>query len=74
MTDFLRLRNRLFPYIYAMNIKLTSEGTPLMQPIYWDYPKRGEAYRVRKEYYFGYELLVLPITTPQDPNCDWLEC
>jgi len=51
-----------------MNVKSASEGTPLIQPIYWDYPKRNEAYRARNEYYFGSELIVLPITTPQDPK------
>ncbi len=66
MTEFLRLRHRLLPYVYTMNVRSASEGTPLMQPVYWDFPKREEAYRARNEYYFGSELIVLPITTPQD--------
>jgi alpha-glucosidase (family GH31 glycosyl hydrolase) len=68
MTDFLRLRHRLLPYLYTMNQKAASEGSPLVQPMYWDYPKREEAYRVPTQYFFGSELIVVPITAPQDPK------
>jgi len=34
----------------------------------WDYPNRGEEYRVPNQYLFGSELMVVPITEPQDPE------
>lgn len=68
MTDFLRLRHRLLPYLYTMNAKAAFESTPIIQPMYWDYPNRDEAYRVPNEYLFGSELIVVPITEPQDPK------
>jgi len=66
MTDYLRLRHRLLPYLYTMNAKSATEGTPLVRPMYWGYAERKEAYHVPNEYLFGSQLLVIPITTPQD--------
>lgn len=67
ISNFLRLRHRLIPYLYSMNIR-AAQGEPLVQPMYWEYPYRGEAYGNRNQYLFGSELLVIPITTPQDPR------
>jgi alpha-glucosidase (family GH31 glycosyl hydrolase) len=68
ITNFLRLRHRLLPYLYTMNAKAALEGTTIVQPMYWDYPNRDEAYRVPNQYLFGSELIVVPITEPQDPK------
>jgi alpha-glucosidase (family GH31 glycosyl hydrolase) len=68
MTEFLRLRHRLLPYLYTMNGKSAIEGTPLVRPVYWAYPEREEAYTFPNQYLFGSELIVLPITAPQDPK------
>ena len=67
MTDFLRLRHRLIPYLYSMNYLTHREGLPLVRPMYYhhDVP---EAYAVPNQYYFGTELLVCPITKPADPQ------
>lgn len=66
MSDYLRLRHRLIPYLYTMNVRAATEGLPLVQPMYWGYPDRQEAYQVPNQYFFGSELIVVPITTPQD--------
>lgn len=68
MKDFLRLRHRLLPYLYSMNCKASVDGTPLIQPMYWDFPNRDEAYRVPNQYFFGSELIVVPVTVPEDPK------
>jgi alpha-glucosidase (family GH31 glycosyl hydrolase) len=67
VSNFLRLRHRLIPYLYTMNVRAT-KGEPLVQPMYWEHPYRGEAYGFRNQYLFGSEILVIPITTPQDPR------
>lgn len=66
MERFLRFRHRLVPYLYAMNVRSAREGVPLVQPIYWAYPARKEAYAHRNNYFFGSELLVFPIVEPED--------
>lgn len=63
--NFLRLRHRLIPYLQTMNVR-ASMGEPLIQPMYWDHPKRDEAYNFKNQYMFGSEMAVIPITTQQD--------
>ncbi|MFT8330196.1 TIM-barrel domain-containing protein [Bifidobacterium psychraerophilum] len=66
MVEVLRLRQELLPYLYTMNWRNASEGKELVEPMYWQYPERGEAYDVPNEYFFGSELLVAPITEAMD--------
>lgn len=65
--DFLRLRHRLLPYLYTMNVRFYRENIPLIQPMYYENPEASEAYEVRNQYYFGGELIVHPITTKMNP-------
>lgn len=63
MNEFLRLRHRLIPYLYTMNY-LSYKGRPLISPMYYDNPEDWDAYGVKNQYYFGTEMIVAPITTP----------
>lgn len=67
--DYLRLRHKLIPYLYAMNDLTHRTGRALCEPLYytWDTP---EAYRMRNMYRFGTQLLVAPITRPDDRTCN----
>ena len=67
MTYWLRFRHRLFPYIYTMNYRNHVELEPLLQPMYYAYPKKTAAYEVKNQYLFGSELMVAPITEPNNP-------
>lgn len=85
MTRFMILRHQLIPYIYTMNVVNANEGIPLIRPLYYAEPDVIESYEVKNEYYFGSQLLVLPITTPIDrhtrlaseklylPDGDWYD-
>ncbi len=64
MGDWLRLRHRLFPYLYTMNYRNHTELVPLVQPMYYYYPKCDAAYNMKNQYFFGSELMVAPITSP----------
>ena len=66
MTDALRLRHRLLPYLYSMNHRAARDGAPLVQPMYWSHPEMPDAYQVPNQYTFGTELVVAPITSPRD--------
>lgn len=61
---WLRMRHRLFPYIYTMNYRCHKELLPLVQPMYYSHPKCGAAYDVPNQFWFGSELVVCPITEP----------
>ena len=68
MTDALRLRHRLFPYLYTMNRRCYAELRPLVEPMYWEYPEKDMAYAVPNQFFFGSELMVAPITESSDKN------
>lgn len=65
MTQALRLRHRMIPYLYTMNYRCYAQGIPLVLPLYYLYPDEPWAYNHPNEYYFGSELLVQPITSPR---------
>ncbi|MBQ7595780.1 MAG: DUF5110 domain-containing protein [Clostridia bacterium] len=60
--DFLRLRQRLIPYIYSMNYRQSFEGRAFIEPMYYEYPDDENAYKCRNQYLFGSELICAPIT------------
>ncbi|KAK3399729.1 glycosyl hydrolases family 31-domain-containing protein [Sordaria brevicollis] len=68
MKDHLQLRYRLIPFLYTMNVRATYESEPLMQPMYWNHKDDEEAYTVPNQYYFGPDLIVAPITTPNNKS------
>lgn len=65
---WMRLRHKLFPYIYTMNYRNHKELEPIIQPMYYSYPKKSAAYDAKNQYMFGSELMVRPIT---EPICDF---
>ena len=64
--DYLQLRHKLIPYLYAEAKKYSSYGTTLVQPLYYKYPQTYDEPLYRNEYYFGSELFVSPITNEKD--------
>ncbi|KAK1777708.1 glycosyl hydrolases family 31-domain-containing protein [Copromyces sp. CBS 386.78] len=68
MTNYMQLRYRLIPFLYTMNVRACYESEPLMQPMYWNHKDDEEAYTVPNQYYFGPDLIVAPITTPNDSS------
>lgn len=64
MEDFLRLRHKMIPYLYTMNYRQYAEGIPMILPMYYQYPKKHEAYEVPNQYLFGSEMVVAAVTTP----------
>jgi len=64
--EFLKLRHCLFPYLYTMNYRNHNELLPLVQPMYYSYPKCSGAYEVPEQFWFGSELIVVPVTEKCD--------
>lgn len=63
VSDYLRLRHKMLPYIYSEGRKTHENNVPICRPTYYDYPEIDLAYKYRNEYFFGSELLVCPITS-----------
>ena len=63
---WLKMRHQLFPYIYTMNYRCHEKLLPLVQPMYYSHPKCSAAYEVPNQFWFGSELIVAPITEPNN--------
>lgn len=64
--EWLNFRHKLIPYIFSMNHRCHSDGIALCEPMYYSYPNDKNAYNVPNQYMFGSELMVCPITSPQN--------
>lgn len=65
ISEFLRLRHRLVPYIYTMMHRGYEKGIPMVRPMYHKYSRVANAFSVKNEFFFG-DLIVAPITSPCD--------
>ncbi|MFR0355614.1 TIM-barrel domain-containing protein [Streptomyces sediminimaris] len=62
---FLRLREALVPYTYTLAQQAGSTGTPIVRPLYLQYPEEETAYaRADSEYLYGPDMLVAPVAKP----------
>jgi alpha-glucosidase (family GH31 glycosyl hydrolase) len=66
ISEFMRLRHRLVPFLFTRNIICSLEDNPLVKPMYWEYPNENLAYRFPNQFTFGSEFLVAPIVQPRD--------
>ncbi len=58
---YLRLRYKLIPYLYTESYIYSKSGSPIIQPLYYKYPKIYDEPLYRNQYFFGSEMLVCPI-------------
>ncbi|PYY31828.1 TIM-barrel domain-containing protein [Curtobacterium sp. MCBD17_030] len=62
--QFLNLREDLLPLTYTLAADATATGTPMLQPLYLQYPEAQESYaQAGSEYLYGKDVLVAPVTT-----------
>jgi alpha-D-xyloside xylohydrolase len=64
IADCLQERYRLLPYIDSCAVAIAEQGSTLMRPLVFDFPKDGEALKQKYEYMFGPALLISPVTEP----------
>lgn len=62
ITNFIRLRYKLMPYIYSEAAKVSMEGGTMMRPFIFDFAHDKRALEQKQEYMFGQAILVNPIT------------
>lgn len=60
MVKYVAVRERLRPYIHKHLQKTSEEGTPLMRPLFYDYPK-DDVYDIYDQYMFGPDIMVCPV-------------
>ena len=64
LREAVRLRYKLFPYLYTAARETYDTGVGMNRPLYYDYPEEQNSYIYEDEYMFGNDMLVAPIYTP----------
>ena len=65
-SDYLRLRNRLIPYIYSESYRYHKEGNIFIQPFYYYNLNLYDDENYVNQYYFGDSIMISPIIKPLD--------
>lgn len=61
ITDFIKLRYKLMPYILECARKVSDEGYTMMRPMLFDFPEDKEALLQETQFMFGPKYLVCPV-------------
>ena len=61
LVKYLHVRERLCPYITRIMKDAHEKGTPVMRPLFYDFPSDAAAWEQEEEYMFGPDLLVAPV-------------
>ncbi|KAL4238020.1 hypothetical protein ACF0H5_002731 [Mactra antiquata] len=85
MRDALNLRYTLLPYLYTMFYRSHVDGTPIIRPLFYQYPSstNNVVYSVDVQFMWGKSLLITPTTSqgttqgqgylPTDRWYDWFD-
>ncbi|ANY70029.1 family 31 glucosidase [Paenibacillus sp. BIHB 4019] len=60
-TKYMRIRETLRPYIRGLMKEASEKGTPVMRPMFYEFPSDMEAWSIEDQYMFGPDILVAPI-------------
>ena len=79
-TKYLELRETIRPYVTELMKEAHEKGTPVMRPLFYDYPEDTKVWEIEDEYMFGPDMLVAPILyedmrerTLYLPEGDWVD-
>jgi alpha-glucosidase len=77
---YVELRYKLLPYIYTIVEESSRTGLPFMRPVFLDYAQAQDFYGNNRDFLFGSDLFVAPVTTEmvdaeevQLPPGDWYD-
>ena len=61
ITKYIKLRYRLFPYIYNAFHQWVSESKPILRPLVYDFQNDPNCCKVNHQFMFGNDILVAPV-------------
>ena len=61
LRNHLNLRERMKPYIAELMLEAHEKGTPVIRPLFYDFPEDSETWEIEDEFMFGPDVLVAPV-------------
>jgi len=61
VTDYIKLRYSLFPYLYTLASKYTFDGEPIVRPLIYNFPDDDNVKNMSDEFMLGDDILIAPI-------------
>jgi alpha-D-xyloside xylohydrolase len=58
---YMLIRERMRPYITDLMKEAHEKGTPVIRPVFYDFPEDKEAWELKDQYMFGPDVLVAPV-------------
>ncbi len=70
MKHYIEVRNNLRDYTRALMNKSHEDGTPIIRPLYYAFPKDEKVWDINEQFMFGDEILVSPVTKAGQTSMD----
>jgi alpha-glucosidase (family GH31 glycosyl hydrolase) len=70
---YLKLRQRLMPYIYTLARETETTGAPMVRGVVWDHPDDYHASEHPYQFFLGRDLLIAPVYRSQSASGGWRE-
>lgn len=61
VTDYIKLRYSLFPYLYTLASKYTFEGEPIVRPMIYNFPDNPNVLNMSDQFMLGDNILIAPV-------------
>lgn len=65
MKHYIEIREQMRPYIRHLMEEAHQKGTPVMRPLFYEFPEDVKAWDIKDEFMFGEKILVAPVTEYQ---------
>jgi alpha-glucosidase len=62
--EYISLRYQLLPYFYNLFHEASRDGSPIMRPLFWEFPDDPHGYAIDDQFLVGPSLLVAPVVKP----------
>lgn len=58
---YIEIRERMRPYVRTLMTAAHEKGSPIMRPLFYEYPSDKKAWEIEDQYMFGPDVLVAPV-------------